>query len=197
MFLSELPISALLICYGPLFLIVTGFIVFAFMTDVDARRSYLRRYAGKDTGGKVQEPVLHTKPHTAETPSGGVVTIRPTTGSTALAPSPTTSITPSPATAPPTPATPPAPSKPDNLTRIEGIGRKMAQALIDGGLDTFEKVAAASIDDFKAAIEAAGMSFAPSAESWAEQASYAAKDDWDGLSALQDKLVSGRYPTDD
>jgi hypothetical protein len=64
-------------------------------------------------------------------------------------------------------------------------------------LDTFAKVAAASMEDFQTALEAQGVNFAPSAESWAEQASYAAKGDMEGLQALQDRLVSGRYPTDD
>lgn len=191
MFFSEVPINALLICYGPLFLVIAGFIAFAFTTDIDARRRYLRRKAGEDSGVKMQDPVVHTKPYTAETPSGGVVTIRPTTngggGTTTAAPAP----------AKPAPAAPAPSSEPDDLTKIEGIGPKMSKALIAGGLDTFEKVAAASIEDFQNAIEAADMNFAPSAESWAEQASYAAKGDWEGLSTLQDTLISGRYPTDE
>ena len=85
--------------------------------------------------------------------------------------------------------------KPDDLTKIEGIGKKMSDALVADGLDSFAKVADSDVPRFEQAIEKAGMRFAPSAESWAEQASYAAKGDWDGLEQLQDTLIAGRYPT--
>lgn len=84
--------------------------------------------------------------------------------------------------------------RPDDLTRIEGIGKKMSAALIAAGLDTFGKVAAASEDDLRAAIDAAGMRFSPSLVTWAKQASFAAQDDWDGLQAYQDTLTAGRPP---
>jgi len=99
----------------------------------------------------------------------------------------------------PTPAAPfsPPTSEPDDLTKLEGIGPTISKALIAQGIDTFEKVAAKTVDDLQAATDAEGVRFSPSAESWAEQASYAAKGDWDGLAALQDTLVSGRYPKAD
>ncbi len=86
---------------------------------------------------------------------------------------------------------------PDDLTRIEGIGPAMSRALVSQNVDTFAKLADMSLDDIRAALDAAGQRFAPAAESWAEQASYAAKADWDGLDALQDRLVAGRYPDDE
>lgn len=189
--IGSTPIEAYLVCYGPLLLTVLGFILFAAITDGDARRTYLRRPEGYEA-----EPV--TKAVNAKTPAGVPVTILPgdrissNGGGAAASPAPAAQ-----AAAPPAPAAPAETSEPDDLTKLEGIGPKMAQALIDGGLDTYEKVAAASIDDFKAAIETAGMSFAPSAESWAEQAGFAARGDWDGLQQLQDTLVSGRYPSSD
>jgi predicted flap endonuclease-1-like 5' DNA nuclease len=85
---------------------------------------------------------------------------------------------------------------PDDLTKIEGIGPKMSEALISQGVATYAKLATLSLDEIRETIAAGGARFAPSAESWAEQAGYAAKGDWDGLQALQDKLVSGRYPKD-
>lgn len=88
-------------------------------------------------------------------------------------------------------------SEPDDLTKIEGIGPKMSKALVSAGIDTYEKVANSTEADFHAAIEAAGMRLAPSIPTWAEQASYAAKGDWEGLNALQDKLVGGRRVEDD
>jgi len=182
-------ISGLAICFGPLALVIIGFIIGAVLTDLNARRSYLRQM---DLRPEHEQPatqyLTRERRLTAQTPAGAKVTILPTAeNGVAVAAAP----------AKPAPAKPAASSKPDNLTRLEGIGPKIAEALVSAGLDTFQKVADASQDDFKAALEAAGMSFAPSAESWSEQASYAAKGDWDGLDALQAKLVSGRYPTDE
>lgn len=83
-------------------------------------------------------------------------------------------------------------NEPDDLTRIEGIGPKMSRALISAGIDTFAKLAEATEDDLRQAIDDAGMRFAPSLVTWAEQAGFAARGDWDGLDALQDELEGGR-----
>lgn len=80
----------------------------------------------------------------------------------------------------------------DDLTKIEGIGKKMQQALYAAGIKTYAQLATKSEDDLRAAIEAAGMRFSPSLSTWAEQAGFAAKGNWDGLKALQDSLVGGR-----
>jgi predicted flap endonuclease-1-like 5' DNA nuclease len=80
----------------------------------------------------------------------------------------------------------------DNLQVIEGIGPKMAAALISAGLDSFEKLSNATEADIRAAIQAAGMRFAPSVPTWPEQAGYAQRSDWDGLKEFQKTLMSGR-----
>lgn len=80
----------------------------------------------------------------------------------------------------------------DDLTRIEGIGRKMAAALAAAGISTYRQLAAATTEELEAALKAAGMRFAPSLPTWAEQAAYAAKGDWEGLQELQGRLVAGR-----
>ncbi len=80
----------------------------------------------------------------------------------------------------------------DDLRRIEGIGPKMAAALNAAGILTFAQLAEAGEDTLRAAIEAAGMRFAPSMSSWAEQAQLAAQGDWAGLEALQASLTGGR-----
>lgn len=85
-----------------------------------------------------------------------------------------------------------APRKPDDLKKIEGIGPKMASALVAAGIDTFAKLAASSEADLRAAIEKAGLHFSPSLATWAEQAAFAARGDWDGLSSLQSQLSGGR-----
>ncbi len=80
----------------------------------------------------------------------------------------------------------------DDLTKVEGIGPKMSQALIDAGITTFVELAHASEEQLRAAIEAAGMRLAPSMGTWSRQAEFAVKGDWDGLQAYQDELVGGR-----
>jgi F-type H+-transporting ATPase subunit gamma len=80
----------------------------------------------------------------------------------------------------------------DDLTRIEGIGPKMQAALKDAGITTYAALANASDDEIRQAIEDAGMRLAPGLDTWAEQAGYAARGDWDGLDNLQDELSGGR-----
>ena len=96
----------------------------------------------------------------------------------------------------------PAPAKPrakkaakgDDLTLIEGIGPKMAAALVAAGIDTFAKLSEASEDALRNAIHQAGMNLAPSIPTWAKQAKFAADGDMDGLTAYKDHLVGGREP---
>jgi predicted flap endonuclease-1-like 5' DNA nuclease len=59
---------------------------------------------------------------------------------------------------------------PDDLTIINGIGPKMQTALQAAGYDTFAKLAAASPDALRAAVQAAGMRLAPTIDTWPEQA---------------------------
>ncbi len=82
-------------------------------------------------------------------------------------------------------------AQPDDLTVIEGIGRKMAAALNAAGIDTFAQLAQASEGELRAAIRAAGMRLAPTLATWAQQAAYAEHGDWDGLKAYQ-QSVSNR-----
>ena len=53
---------------------------------------------------------------------------------------------------PPTPPTPPIPTVPsqrDDLTKIDGVGKSTAARLLEAGLTTFAKVAAADVDQLK------------------------------------------------
>jgi predicted flap endonuclease-1-like 5' DNA nuclease len=59
---------------------------------------------------------------------------------------------------------------PDDLTIINGIGPKMQTALQASGFDSFAKIAAASPDELRAAVQAAGMRLAPTIDTWPEQA---------------------------
>lgn len=63
------------LCYGSLAVTIIGFVLFAAMTDADARRSYLRRLNPRPASESPQPPVTHAVD--AETPSGVRVTILP------------------------------------------------------------------------------------------------------------------------
>ncbi len=81
----------------------------------------------------------------------------------------------------------------DDLERVEGIGPKYADALVAAGIRTFADVANATVEQFEKAAKDAGMRRSASMATWAEQAALAAKGDWDGLNALQEKLSGGRH----
>ena len=86
----------------------------------------------------------------------------------------------------------PAISGTDDLTRIEGIGPKMATALNNAGITRYYQLAELGEDQLREIIHNAGMRFSPSLPTWARQAEFAAKGDWEGLQDYQDKLVAGR-----
>ncbi|PJF22902.1 MAG: ATP synthase F1 subunit gamma [Phototrophicales bacterium] len=80
----------------------------------------------------------------------------------------------------------------DDLTKIEGIGPKMAAALNSAGITRYAQLAQLSEEQLREIINNAGMRFSPSLPTWARQAEFAANGDWDGLRDYQDKLVAGR-----
>ena len=92
-------------------------------------------------------------------------------------------------------AVPTVPATPDDLLIIEGIGPKINQALITAGITTFPALVAASEDQLKAAISAAGMSFAPSLPTWGKQAAFLTRGDRAGFDAYVEHLVAGRDPS--
>lgn len=88
----------------------------------------------------------------------------------------------------PAPASPPAP---DDLSRIEGIGPKVAQLLAAAEIRTFAQLAAATPEQLREILQQARLRFM-NPETWPEQAALAAQGDWDGLMALQRQLQGGR-----
>ncbi|MFE7507595.1 helix-hairpin-helix domain-containing protein [Promicromonospora sp. NPDC057488] len=82
--------------------------------------------------------------------------------------------------------------EPQDLQRIEGIGPKIESALRAAGYTTYAKVAGASEDELRAALTAGGITFAPAATSWADQAQYLVDGDEDGLREYQDYLIGGQ-----
>lgn len=80
----------------------------------------------------------------------------------------------------------------DDLTVIEGVGPKMAQALKDAGIASYAQLAASTEEQLRDAIQQAGMRLSPNLPTWPRQAEYAVNGDWDGLKKYQDALVGGR-----
>ncbi|MEO1370028.1 MAG: DUF4332 domain-containing protein [Acidobacteriota bacterium] len=81
----------------------------------------------------------------------------------------------------------------DDLTRIEGIGPKMASVLADAGVDSYAELAGRTpegLRDLLASINSRYRMFDP--ETWPEQAALAAAGRFDDLDALQGELKGGR-----
>ncbi len=85
-------------------------------------------------------------------------------------------------------------AKPDKLTKIEGIGPKIAGILAEAGIDTFKKLSTAKAEKITEILVAAGGNaynrFDPT--TWPEQAKLAADGKWDELKKLQDELNGGK-----
>ena len=80
----------------------------------------------------------------------------------------------------------------DDLERVEGIGPRMATALRGAGIRTFRQLAESDEAALRAAIEVAGLKFAPSLVTWARQAQLLADGDEEGFADLARRLVAGR-----
>ena len=88
-------------------------------------------------------------------------------------------------------AAPPAQARPEDLTKIEGIGPKIRQVLAKAGIVTFAHLAAAEVQELQRTLDQAGIRLAYP-DTWPEQGALAAKGDWAGLKALQEQLHRGR-----
>ena len=75
---QALPFSGYLLCYGPLALVLLGFIAAAIVTDGKARRTYLRRLDPRPEAERVDEGAIAISgPVDALTPSGVSVRLLP------------------------------------------------------------------------------------------------------------------------
>ncbi len=85
----------------------------------------------------------------------------------------------------PVPAPAPAPKAPvvtgDDLTVVDGIGPKTAEALYTAGVTTFEQLAEMKPDAITSALHAEGARGSGSVDTWPHQARLAARGDWPGL----------------
>ena len=82
-------------------------------------------------------------------------------------------------------------TSPDDLTLIHGIGEKVAVTLNKAGIYRFSQLAQFHPGELKIILSDAGNRISDP-ESWPQQASYAAAQQWDGLNKLKAKIRSDR-----
>lgn len=79
----------------------------------------------------------------------------------------------------------------DDLTKLEGIGPKVAKILAEAGITSFADLAKADAAEVDKVLDANRLQMLDSA-GWIEQAKLAARGDMEGLAKLQDELKGGR-----
>jgi large subunit ribosomal protein L21 len=86
-----------------------------------------------------------------------------------------------------------AAGKADDLKKIEGVGPKAMEAMVNAGIDTFAKVAKSKPEKLSEILTEASSRLAHLVtDTWPQQAKLAADGKWDELKELQDKLDGGR-----
>ncbi len=81
----------------------------------------------------------------------------------------------------------------DDLTKVEGVGPKIAELLNNAGITTFAQLASADDETVQQVLVDAGPRFnVHDATTWNEQAALARDGKWDELQALQDRLKGGK-----
>ncbi len=86
-----------------------------------------------------------------------------------------------------------ATSKKDDLTKVEGIGPKIAGLLNDAGIMSFADLAATKVASIEQILSNAGPRYAThKPDTWPAQAKMAAEGKWDELKKWQDELDGGR-----
>ena len=84
-------------------------------------------------------------------------------------------------------------SSPHDLQKVEGIGPKIAELLVEHGILDLEDLSTTSVEQLKLILHEAGSHFAMADPStWPQQAALGAKGEWDKLAALQKELDKGR-----
>lgn len=83
--------------------------------------------------------------------------------------------------------------KSDNLQIIEGIGPKMESVLKENGVNSHSDLADQSPESLRTILGKYGDKYKIiDPTTWAQQAGYAARSDWDGMIDLQKKLDAGK-----
>jgi len=84
-------------------------------------------------------------------------------------------------------------TKPDDLTKIEGIGPAISKLLAAQGIVTFADLGAKKAEDVKAILTNAEGNFGfHDPTTWPKQSDMAAKGEWDALKKWQDELDGGK-----
>lgn len=79
----------------------------------------------------------------------------------------------------------------DDLTKLSGIGPKLAEAMQVNGIRSYAQLALLSTDDLNEKLASSGIRYSKAiAESWAKQATFAAASNWSGLKTYQQTLKS-------
>ncbi len=82
--------------------------------------------------------------------------------------------------------------KADDLTKVEGIGPKAAEAIVNGGIGTYAELAKADPEKIKEILTEASSNLAHlDPTSWPKQAKLAADGKWDELKEWQDSVKGG------
>lgn len=86
----------------------------------------------------------------------------------------------------------------DDLTTIEGLGPKSAQALIAAGITTFAQIAATSAEELEDVVKVKGgvRVLDGQTKTWPKQAQFLVDGDEAGFKTYTDLLVGGREPDD-
>jgi DNA-directed RNA polymerase subunit beta' len=149
-------------------------------------------------GGYTQQPVEHPPVQPAESPVALMDSLMGE--SSEAAPVETTPAESNPAESTPAPAAPTAeaPASTDDLTKIEGIGPKIAEHFQANGIATFAQLAAAGPEQLCEILDAGGFN-AHDPGTWAQQSAMADAGKWDELKVWQDELDGGKpvAPSDD
>ena len=83
--------------------------------------------------------------------------------------------------------------KGDDLTKVEGVGPKIAGLLIADGIVSFADLAGTSVEKIQSILDAAGSRYAiHNPSTWPAQAEFASKGQWDELKEWQSKLDGGK-----
>ena len=81
----------------------------------------------------------------------------------------------------------------EDLTKIEGIGKKIAALLNKENINTYKDLAKTSIKKLQLILDTAGSKFnVHDPATWPKQAKLAASGDWETLAKLQDELKGGK-----
>ena len=83
--------------------------------------------------------------------------------------------------------------KGDDLTKVEGIGPKAAEALVNAGIGSYSDLAKSKPEKIKEILAEASSRMAHlDPTSWPKQAKMAADDKWDELKEWQEKAKGGK-----